>query len=219
MSTPDLDATRFLGFLPEADLLALRARASEVRIRAGDTAFLEGDRSGRVVIVEEGVLRVSAVASTGEELLIAFRGPGELLGEQSLLDGGGHGQTVRAVTDTHVLSVAGEAFLDLLATRPGVSMALHRAHVQRLREADAMRLELATINVEGRIARRLGELFASTGDPELVISQQELANWVGASREAVTKGLAKLRRRGVLETSRGSIRITDPVGLRALAAT
>ena len=60
MSTPDLDATRFLGFLPEADLLALRACASEVRIRAGDTAFLEGDRSGRVVIVEEGVLRVSA---------------------------------------------------------------------------------------------------------------------------------------------------------------
>jgi CRP-like cAMP-binding protein len=216
--TVDRDNTRFLGSLPEPDLLALRACASEVRIQAGDTAFLEGDRSGRVVIVEAGVLRVSAVAPTGEELLIAFRGPGEILGEQSLLDGAGHGQTVRAVTDARVLSVGGEAFLDLLATRPGVSMALHRAHVQRLREADAMRLELATMDVEGRIARRLADLYASTENADVVISQQELANWVGASREAVTKGLAKLRRRGVLETSRGSIHITDPDGLRRVAA-
>jgi CRP-like cAMP-binding protein len=204
--------------LDDAGLAAVRAASRELPVRAGDALFLEGDRSERVIVIDDGLMRVSALAPTGDELLVAFRGAGDILGEQSALDGGVHGQTVRAMTDASVWTLPVHMFLELVMAHPQVSLALHRVHVRRLREADEMRLEQATIDVMGRIARRLAALHTATGERDLDLSHQELATWVGASRESVTKGLASLRRRGLVTTSRGHIALIDPDALHEFAA-
>jgi CRP-like cAMP-binding protein len=202
--------------LEVADQEALRASGHALGVAAGEAVLLEGDCSGRVMFVEPGTVRVSVARRDGDEVLLGFRGPGDILGEQAALDGLPHGQTVRAVSEARLVSIPREAFLELLLARPGLSPALHRLQVRRLREADALRVEQATVDVAGRLARRLAELRGVSGEAGLAISQQELANWVGASREAVTKGLAKLRRRGIVETKRGRIVVLDPEGLPVL---
>jgi CRP-like cAMP-binding protein len=121
------------------------------------------------------------------------------------------------VSDVLARSLSGEDFLSLLETRPALSLALHRVQVRRLREADGMRLEQLAVDVTGRIARRLADLHESLGRVDLQISHRELATWVGASREAVTKSLAKLQRRGLVSTARGRVVVTDLDGLRGLA--
>lgn len=208
----------FLDLLDVDDRAMMEAASHPLRVRAGDALFLEGDRSDRVILVETGLVRVSALSPSGAELLVAFRGPGDVIGDQAALDGAPHGQTVRAVTDLAARSIPAAAFIGLLNERPCISLALHRIHVGRLRQADEHRLEQATLDVTGRIARRLVRLYDTTGETELGISHQELASWVGASREAVTKALGNLRRRGLVETTRGRIVLGDPAGLRAFAS-
>lgn len=162
-------------------------------------------------------IKVSALGLSGGESLVGSRGPGDILGEQAALDGGTHGQSVRAVTASSLLSLPGGLFLELLRTHPGVSIALHRVHVQRLREADSMRLEQASLTVSGRVARRLLAMCDTTSEHEVPISHMELASWIGASREAVTKALVGLRRRGLVETARGRITVIRPEDLRRAA--
>jgi CRP-like cAMP-binding protein len=213
-----MDASeRFAALLTGPDLAAVRETTREIHVKAGGTLYLEGDRSERVILVEEGQVSVTATAPTGEQLLLAIRGPGDIVGEQAAIDGDGHGQTVRAMTDVRARSMTGGDFLSLLEDRPSLSLALHQVQVRRLREADQMRLEQLAFDVTGRIARRLADFHETAGALDLRISHRELATWVGASREAVTKSLAKLERRGLVSTTRGRIVVTDLDELRGLA--
>jgi CRP-like cAMP-binding protein len=209
----------FLARLDADDRGALEAASRRLTVQPGTTVFVQGDRSERVVVVIEGLLRIGAVEGAGAELLLAVRGPGDILGDQAALDDGVHGQTVVAMTGAELLSLAVGDFIALLESRPGVSMALHRMHVSRLREADARRLEQATLDVPTRLARRLAELRTMSDGDDLVVSQRELAQMIGASREAVTKGLARLAARGAVVTRRGGVTVADAGALARAAGS
>jgi CRP/FNR family transcriptional regulator, cyclic AMP receptor protein len=199
--------------------------AGERRYAPGMTVFHGGDDAGTVLIVRSGQAKVTVLDRAGHEVILGFRGPGELPGELSAVDGSARSATVSALEPLVALGVPGDAFRLLLDRRPAVARALLGVLAARLREADRLRLEFAAYDVPGRLARRLVELcerFGSAGPDETVaiglsLSQDELAGWTACSREGVSKALATLRGLGWIETRRRGIVVRDLDALRRYA--
>lgn len=194
-------------------------------LRPGAVLFSEGDVSNRVVLLLSGRVRVSTLSESGEETVLGFRGAGDVLGELSAIDGGEHVATVTVVEPGDALVVRAEQFVAALDAVPGLSLALLRSIVGRLRDADQTRSEFTALDVMGRVAHRLAELADEYGEPAdggiligLPISQRELAGWVGASREAVNKALQELQRRGFIVVGRRQVTVVDSDGLRGRAS-
>jgi len=170
--------------------------------RRGDVLFHEGDDAGAVVVLLDGRVK-AAVNRDSREVILAFPGPGELLGELSAVDGRPRSGTVRAVDDVEALVIPGSAFRAFLERRPRVALVLLRSVTARLRASDRQRVDYAVNDVVVRVAVRLVELCDRFGaerdghvDTGLAISQDELAAWAGASREAVAKAMGILRSLG-----------------------
>jgi CRP/FNR family transcriptional regulator, cyclic AMP receptor protein len=156
---------------------------------------------------------------------VAVRGPGDLLGEMSAIDGEPRSATVTTLEPVEALLVPGSAFAAFLERQPRVALALLRMMAARLRYADASQAGFATHDVLGRVAFRLVELcerFGATAEGgieiELPLSQEELASWTGASREAVSKALHLLRSLKIVETGRRRVVVRDLEALRARAS-
>jgi CRP/FNR family transcriptional regulator, cyclic AMP receptor protein len=159
-------------------------------------------------------------------VILAFPGPGELLGELSAIDGQPRSGTVRAVDDVEALVIPGSAFRAFLEHKPRIALVLLRSVIARLRTADRQRVDYAVNDVVVRVAGRLVELCDRFGSEDgsgvhigLSITQDELAAWVGASREAVAKAMALLRTLGWVQTERRRILVRDLDALRRYAAT
>jgi len=198
--------------------------AARRRFGKGAIVFSEGDVSNRVVLVVSGRLKVSVSSDDGREVVLGYRERGDLLGEFTAIDGQPHLASVTAVEPTEALVLPADRFLAALEERPAAAMELLRSVIVRLRDADRKRLEIASLDAAGRLARRLVELAELHGEPAdggiritLPITQQELAGWVGTSREAVSKALHRLRERGLIDVQRRSITVLDLEGLRRWA--
>jgi CRP/FNR family transcriptional regulator, cyclic AMP receptor protein len=208
----------FLDELAPEDGEAFLALASPRRFARGVVLFHAGDEAGSVMVVRSGRVKISSLTPGGQEVVLGVRGPRELLGELSAVDGGERSATVTALDAVEVVSVSGQAFTDLLARRPAIALVLLRLITARLRDADRQRLEYAAYDVFGRVARRLLDLAepaAPSGSAqEVSLSHEELAAWTASSREAVSKALAAMRALGWIETRRRAIVIADLEALR-----
>src|SRR5919206_410278 len=148
------------GFLAdlEADERAELERLGSVRrYRRGDVLFHQGDDAGAVLVIMSGHVK-AAMLNDGREVILAFPGPGELLGELSAIDGEPRSGTVRAIDDVEALVVPGSAFRAFLERRPHIALVLLRSVVARLRTADRQRVDYAVNDVVVRVAGRLVEL-------------------------------------------------------------
>jgi CRP-like cAMP-binding protein len=177
-----------------------------------------------VLVLLDGRVKVVALTPAGREVIVAVRGPGDLLGEMAAFDGQPRSATVATLEPVEALLVPGSAFAAFLERRPRVALVILRMVAGRLRYADAQQADFATHDVVGRVAHRLVELCERFGEPgadrieiELPLSQEELAAWTGASREAVSKALQLLRSLRIVETSRRRVAVLDLEALRARA--
>jgi CRP/FNR family transcriptional regulator, cyclic AMP receptor protein len=177
-----------------------------------------------VLVLLGGRAKVSSYTEDGSEVILAVRTPEDLLGEVSAIDGLPHSATVAALEPIEAVAVDVAEFRRFLETTPRVALVLLETTMARLRDADRKRIEFGAYDSVGRVARRLLELAERFGEgsPERVritlpLSQQELAGWVGASREAVSKALHVLWERGLVQTGRRSVTVLDPAGLRRRA--
>lgn len=202
---------------------ALRRDGHSRTFPRGQTLFVEGDGAERVFLIERGRVLVTCTGPGGKETVLGLRGPGEVLGELSVFDGGPRSATV--VTLEEVEAVVAPASVLLRAVRePGTALELIRILASRQREADRRRLEFTSLDTLGRVSWRLTELAERFGreTPDgiavnLPISQEQLASWCAASREATVKALASLRTLGAITTGRGHVVITDSEALRRYA--
>jgi len=199
---------------------ALRAAGRRVRYRRGQALFIEGDLADRVFVIERGWVLISSVAPGGREIVLGLRGPGDVIGDLSALDGAPRSATALAAGAVEATVAPGSVLLDALGDA-SAAMELLRVLAARLRDADRKRLEFAALDTLGRVAWRLGELSERFGEDtadglelELPLSQEQLASWCGASREATVKALAALRTLGCISTGRRSVLIRDPEALR-----
>jgi len=191
-----------------------------VQFRRGQALFTEGDLAERVFIIERGWVMISSVAPSGREIVLGIRGPGDVIGDLSVLDGAPRSATALAVDDVEATVAPGSALTRAL-TDAAAAGELLRILAARLRDADRKRLEFAALDTLGRVAWRLQELGERFGqrtpvgvEVELPLSQDQLASWCGASREATVKALAALRSLGCIATGRRSVVICDAEALR-----
>jgi len=214
----------FLDALTEEEAAELRAAGRQRSYPANVTLFHEGDDAGPVVVLLAGRVKVGTISGAGREAIVAVRAPGDLIGELSAIDGGPRSSTVTTLEPAEALLIPGSAFAALLERRPRIALVILRMVAGRLRYADSQQAQFATHDVVGRVAQRLvelGERFGSDEDGRLEIalplSQEELAAWTGASREAVSKALQLLRSLRIVETGRKHITVLDEGALRRRA--
>lgn len=204
---------------------AFTARASRRSFRRGE-ALMHADQVVRdVLILRSGLVKVLAATPGGRSVLLAFRGPGDLVGELAALDESPRSATVLAIEPVDALALAHADFRAVLAEHPAAELALVRTLAERLRDADTKRVQLAAYTTIGRVAFCLLELCARFGAVEedrveilLPLSQEELAGWAGASIESVGRALQSMRRLGWIQTGRRAITVLDREALRRATA-
>ncbi len=209
------NAPLFRGLDDEA-AQALSASMQESRIRRGDVLFSEGDEGDRLYIVTDGKVKLGRTSADGRENLLAILGPGQMFGELSLFDPGPRSATVTAVTDCTMQSLSHDELGRWLDGRPEVARGLLSQLAGRLRRANDVVADLVFSDVPGRVAKALLDLssrFGRVADDGIHVhhdlTQEELAQLVGASRETVNKALADFASRGWIRLEARSVVIMD----------
>ena len=202
--------------LDEAAAVSLRASMDTVKIAKGSILFKEGDDGEHLYVIIDGKLKLGTSSGDGRENLLSILGPGEMFGELSLFDPGPRTSTATAVTDAKLLSLSHEKVIPWLKQNPEVSLQLLTRLSQRLRRTNEAVGDLVFSDVPGRVAKALidlGDRFGKTSPEGLLVNhdltQEELAQLVGASRETVNKALADFAGRGWLKLDGRSVLITD----------
>src|SRR3954451_9090491 len=215
----------FLGLLRDDERAALEAIGTARRAERGQAVLAEGQVADRVLLVRAGHVKVVASGPDGEEVVLTFRGPGALLGEQAVVDGAPRGAGVVAVEPVELLVLPASAFRRFLDEHPRVALALVAMLSRRLRDSDRRLVQFATSDTLGRVAARLVELCDEHGPPdeqggvhiELPLTQEDLAGWTGASLESTAKALRQMRDLHWVTTGRRSITVHDVDALRQRA--
>jgi CRP-like cAMP-binding protein len=202
--------------LDDAASASLLANMVSVKIAKGTILFAEGDGGDQLYVIAEGKLKLGTSSGDGRENLLSILGPGEMFGELSLFDPGPRTSTATAVTDAKLLSLGQEKLLPWLAENPKVSLQLLASLAQRLRRTNEAVGDLVFSDVPGRVAKALidlGERFGKKTEEGLFVhhdlTQEELAQLVGASRETVNKALADFAGRNWLKLDGRAVLITD----------
>jgi len=214
----------FLSALTPAEDAALRASGVIRTVERGAAMFHQQGMADRVLVVLSGCVKLSRVSEDGKEVILAIRGPGDLLGELSAIDGRPRSATATALDRVEAVAVPAAEFVRYLERYPRVALVVMRLLGARLREADLMRVELSAHDSMSRVAARIVELSERFGDEveagvqiDLPISQEELAGWTGCSRDSVVKALQSMRELGWIRTGRRSITVLALAELRRRA--
>jgi CRP-like cAMP-binding protein len=195
---------------------ALRSSMGEVTVPRGRVLFSEGEPGDRLYVVTAGKIKLGRSSADGRENLLAVLGPGEMLGELSLFDPGPRTATATAVTETSLIGLGHDDLQPWLSGRPEVAAQLLRALAQRLRRTNEYLADLVFSDVPGRVAKALLDLAKRFGVPAEDglhvthdLTQEELAQLVGASRETVNKALADFAQRGWLRLEARAVVLLD----------
>jgi CRP-like cAMP-binding protein len=212
--------TPFLKQLWQVDADALLERVSHKAMPESAVIMHEGSTGENVALVLAGRVKLVARGVGDRSVVLAIRGPGELIGEMAALGGTRRSATAVAVEDVELGVLPGEDFRGYLREHPDAALVLLRSLVGRMTEATRGLVELATQDSVGRVARRLIELGANHGGPaagpyELELTQDELASWTGATRETVSRALRLMRQLGWVATGHRTITVLDPAAVRA----
>lgn len=206
----------------EAALLGAPRR----RLDRHSVVYAEGDPPDHVAFVHEGLVKLVTSGSDGASSLIAFRGPGEWLGEHAALDGLPRSTTAVVVREATITTVERSVFVERLRDHPGLAMALLTSLAGHVRASTGHVLALASGDPEALVARRLQTLasdprFESTRTTsvagvvtvDMPISHDDLATWAGVSRRSVEGALRRLRSAGIVRTGRMQLVVEDLAGL------
>ena len=208
-------APLFAGLEDEA-ATALSSAMGKLHLNKGDVLFHEGDTEDRLYIVVSGKIKLGRTGSAGRENLLAVLGPGQMFGELSVFDPGPRSTTATAVTACELRTLEHDELLPWLTDRPEVAQGLLSQLAARLRRANDVVADLVFSDVPGRVAKQLLELAQRFGDKRddgmhvhHDLTQEELAQLVGASRETVNKALADFAARGWIRLEPRSVTILD----------
>ncbi|MBF0560777.1 MAG: Crp/Fnr family transcriptional regulator [Alphaproteobacteria bacterium] len=206
-------------------LKELAARSSTVQLAPHDSLFLKGDAGERLYVVISGLIRVGAVSPEGREVTYSVLGPGELLGEIAVLDGGERSADATAMEESLLLSLERRDILTILDRSPAQALRLISVLCHRVRRADEMLDDVVFMSLPSRLAKhllKLGEMRGSgqekAGPVEIRFSQQELSEHLAISRESVNKVLSKWEEAGIVKLGRGRISVVRVALLQEIAS-
>ena len=220
MVEPVVDSPLFAGLDPQEARSVLDSLL-RVHVPRGDVLFHEGEPGDTLYVIQSGKVKLGRRSSDGRENLLAILGPGELIGELSLFDPRPRTASAIAVTEGRLAALSHSDLWPFLKGHPEIGIHLLRALAQRLRRTNEIMADLVFTDVPGRVAKALLDLAERFGQPtenglhvHHDLTQEELAQLVGASRETVNKALADFAQRGWLRIEARAVQVLDIERLR-----
>lgn len=188
----------------------------QIELSRGDVLFREGEPGDRLYVIASGKIKLGRRSNDGRENLLSILGPGEMFGELSLFDPGPRTATASSVADSVIYELGHDQLVEWIEKHPSVAKHLLNALARRLRRTNETLADLVFSDVPGRVAKALLDLstrFGEETDEGIRVAhdltQEELAQLVGASRETVNKALADFAHRGWLRLEGKSVLISD----------
>ena len=222
-SDPAVEVLKFLGGVPlfsnlNEKAMNLLARAGKFQhVEKGKILFLQSDSSEFAYIVRSGNISIVLNSPDGRDMVINEMRPGDLFGELGILTRQLRSTSAIARADSDILVIRSEAFLRVIDSEPQLARRILEITAQRLQRSGEREGALAFMDAQARLARLLLELEKEEKAKGYVtISQEELAQRTGLTRQTVAKALGKWRRTGWLITGRGRILILNHGALAEL---
>ena len=226
MQTREQDAIDLLAHvrvfetLGQKELAQVAAVTGSRRFEAGHVIFREGDQSDTCYVVRCGHARAIREHGDGRTLTLAHFGPGDIFGELAMFDDERRSATVETLDDVEAIAVLGTDMRRLLREHPGLAFKLVISLGRRLREANERIARQSFQTVQSRVAGVLGQLVVQAqaegaGEHDVLISitQADIAQLAGSSRESASRFLAVLERADVVSQGRGRLTVHDPAAL------
>lgn len=213
----------FWASLSHDEQLAIEAIGTRRVFSPGSRLIGDNESAAAVFVLLSGQVKLTRTTIDGDSVVIELRGSGALIGELGALDAGRRIASATAVTPVEALVVPASRFRQLLLEEASICFAVLLVVGEKLRQATEWRLVASSTDVMTRLAGRLAELAQGVqpqGDGTVEIhspfTQQELADWIGVSRDAVVQALGAMRSEGWIETGRRVIRVHDLEALEAI---
>ncbi|MBL0915860.1 MAG: Crp/Fnr family transcriptional regulator [Sphingopyxis sp.] len=194
------------------DWAEIASRSVQISFVKGKELLVQGDPGDMMLILTEGTARVSMLTAGGREIVLAYAEPGAVLGEIALLDGGERTASVTATSAGSALQLGRNALKDFAASHPEFTWSLMQQLARRLRPA-AQTIESDRAYASGpRLARYLKRLIRKDSTEKshrVELSQTELGNFAGMSREHINRQLRSWEESGVISLEQGRVRVLD----------
>jgi CRP-like cAMP-binding protein len=226
-ATRGRDALGLLARVPLFETLepAELERVSEVAVprsfTPGQVLFREGDASDTAYVVMEGHARALREHSDGRSIALARFGPGDVFGELAMFDDERRSATVEALDDLRALAILGPDMRRLLREHPDIAVQLVIGLARKLRGANERLTRQSFQTVQSRVANVLAGLVDQSRtegggerDVLVTVTQAEVAQLAGSSRESASRFLAVLERAGIVSQGRGRLVVHDPAALQ-----
>ena len=203
--------------LSESSLLALARAGKFIQVKKGQAVFYQSDPSEKVYLLRSGLVSIVLESQDGREMVINEMHAGDIFGELGLLTRQPRSTSAIARTDSELLALQRQAFLGVLELEPGLARRILDLTANRLRGSSERESALAFLDAQARLARLLLQLEEQAAERGYVtISQEELAQRTGQTRQTVAKALGRWRRAGWLITGRGHIMLLKREALAKL---
>ena len=213
---PRIPRTGIFDSADEKTMGALEEIATTRNLVAGEVLFEQGDDGDTLYLIEDGVLEVSVLSSEGRKLYLELMHPGEFLGEIALLDPGARTATISARESTRLLCISRSDLVDACRSSPDLGLGVATIAARRLREISQKLHEQVFLPLPARLARKIIHI-ARNDDDTIRLSQSDLAEFVGATREAVSKTLKQWEQTGIITLGRQKVIINDQDALSSLS--
>ena len=214
-----LAETELFGVLDRATLENIAKRSVERSYRRGQIIFSQGENPGSLYVLTQGRVKVVLLAQTGDEMLLRTMTPPATFGELALVDGGARSASVEAVEPSRALMVPRSLWDELVAREPAIKDGLIRSMAAVLRRITDQASDFVFLDLAGRVAKLLIREYEAGGDTrlDLPLSQSDIAQMVGASRQSVNQILGHLVSRGYVEMQGRTIVLKDIAALQRRA--
>ena len=218
-----IERNRLFRGLTPATIERIAALAARRQYCDGAVVFMRGDPGDSLCGVVSGRVRISASRPGGKEVFLNILGPGDAFGEIALLDGQPRTATATTLAPTELIIIRRDRFAELLISEPQLAMHLIQLLCERVRWTAQLMEDSALLGVPARIAKRLLSLARLQGgqeavnDTKLTISQEELAQFLGVSRQIVNQHLQAWKQAGWIVSGRGSVTLADIRSLEKVA--
>ncbi|MBQ00110.1 MAG: hypothetical protein CL477_05460 [Acidobacteria bacterium] len=216
-----LKPNSLLSGLSDADRLAVLRRARVTEFRRRQRIYRPGEPASDVYMVESGIVKLAVENTEGREAILGFQHPGDLFGEMAVIDDGPHDHLAEAYENSIVWAISRDVFLDQMRELPALGQEVIKLLGLRLRMYRTRVREILHQSAHSRVASTLVHLAGRHGVEDadgvvipLRLSQRDIANLVGLTRETVNFILKDLRERNLIETQGRSIRVKNPAVLQ-----